>query len=209
MASASDNFNRSNSTGLGANWTAVNNDFNVVSNRAHKQGGVDTSALVVYTATQPATADQRTSATLYTDLTTGYGGLAVRASNSQETCYTLMANSVESYLFRYVNGTPTQLGSIGAGIANGTQIRLEVEGTGATVTLRVYTNSGGGWALFTSLGTSGIYSDDSGSRITSPGYCGVAGYGTTSSNAQVDDWSFEDVAGGSPSPVVKIMQMLH
>ncbi len=194
MASASDNFNRSNSAGLGANWTPVTNNFNIVSNRARKQGGVDSDGLCIYNATLPDTANQRVSVSIYTDVQSGYSGVAARCT--ENTYYELVANATESYLFRYNGGTPTQLGATGAGIANGTQIRLEVTGTDPVV-LRAYSNSGSGWNPITSLGTDGEFADSHGSRITLAGRWGIAGFGIASANADSDDWSAEDIASGS------------
>lgn len=194
MASGSDNFNRTNSTGLGANFAFGTGNFNIVSNAARCAAAIETPALAAYTATAPDTANQRSTLTILQASASAYIGPAVRASNTQNTCYGFTASTTESALFRYVNGTYTQLGSVGPGFASGTRLRIEVEGTGATVTLRVYADTGGGFAPVTAIAVGGTINDTSGSRIVTPNYCGFAGYGAASANADLDDWSFEDLA---------------
>lgn len=93
------------------------------------------------------------------------------------------SNNIDVY--RFVAGASTLIGSRNATHADGDTYGLEVSGTGATVTMKVYRNSSQVGADLT---------DTSGSRITAAGQTGMGNWSL--SVAVFDNFLVEDLAGG-------------
>jgi hypothetical protein len=114
------------------------------------------------------------------------GGVAVRCSETDNFYGFYLTNS-QSYLFKMVNASWTQLGNTGGGATTTRTYRLEITGVNPG-TLTAKENG----STFTGVGTSGVASDsdlDSGSA-------GVCGYGSTTTS-RFDDWEGGNLGGGA------------
>jgi hypothetical protein len=195
MASAADNFDRADSTGLGANWTAQTGNFNVVGNEARLNGDIGINdANVPYTATPPDSGYYRAAAQIVA-LTSAVHGLSVRASNAALTYYGLTLDTTTITLFRYVAGAYVELDTLAvatAGFVAGNWLRLTCQGTNPVLLTCEMSTNGTDWTPL-DLGTAGTYSDANAARITANNFAGLSGYGIASAEADLDNWSFEDV----------------
>jgi hypothetical protein len=148
----SDDFNRANSTGLGANWATIAGDaaFNVNANQA-VAGGANSGSRVIgtFAADQYAEVDVA-QIVLESSGLQGGGGPAVRASDSARTRYVAACASwddgeggIGEYIkiFKIVAGVYTRLGAAwDAPLGTFPQrVRIEAQGT----TIRAYTVVGG------------------------------------------------------------------
>ncbi len=187
----SDDFNTGtepNST----NWTESSADWDLVSSRLRcvsNPGAIRFCQTT--TSAHAAQTDVKAGVTRITG--SGFdGGVAVR-TNGANTMYYLNAygsNNIDVY--RRVGGADTLVGSRNQTHAANDIFALEVSGTGATVTLKVYRN---GTQVSTNL------SDSSGSRITASGQTGVIAW---TEPLDYDDFLVEDLAGGATGhPAIK------
>jgi hypothetical protein len=156
-ASATDNFTRANG-GPGANWTAVDGTFAIVSNtiQVATNGGDGRSAM--YWNAVGFMADQYAELTLNPALGGGTTplGPAVRVGAAGENWYAFLSFSGSLYLAKMVAGAYTNMTNVVHAISNGDKLRLEVSGTTLTgkvngVTILTWTDS----AL--ASGSAGIY----------------------------------------------------
>jgi hypothetical protein len=182
-------------TTYSANWTYVNGTFTVpgVSDDCRSaSGGVD--CIARWNADTFA-ADHYSQAVL--GIGGGaYLGVAVRCQSGAATAYFYDTNGSSGEIQRMNAGSVTQLATDSQTWAAGDVCRVEVTGTGATVTVTVKRAAA---ASPTSFSTVVSYGDISGSRITTAGYAGVYGFGNNVSTAGVDGWEGGDISGGSSS----------
>jgi hypothetical protein len=143
----SDDFNRSDSTGLGSNWTSVLQHFDIVSNQAKTTLSGDNQN--VFTgASWTGGNDQYAEAAAITKVAFGDFGPIVRASSSAETFYyfaidtsdtsSLLGSSITCGILKAVGGSFSTLGSTSAFVinvndvvtieANGTSLQIKVNG---------------------------------------------------------------------------------
>lgn len=185
----SDDFNRTDSTGLGANWirydTLVSKRMNVVSNTARPNlGSLDSVELW---DADPFAADQSAQVTLVTLGANTGGGVVLRGN--QDTNYYLCYYSTFTNKARilYFNGTTfTLVAEADYTLAANDVLRGEVEGTA----LRLLINGD-----LKVSGTDG--------NIAS-GKAGIYGLFTTlQSDTVLDDWSAADIL---PAPIWRIVQ---
>ena len=98
-----------------------------------------------------------------------YAGPAARCQSGANTSYHCETAGSDFYVSKCVAGSQTVLaGPISQTFAAGDVMRLEVSGTGATVTLRVYRALAASPTSFTQVGSD--YTDTAGDRITTAGY---------------------------------------
>lgn len=121
-----------------------------------------------FTTTAPPSSDYYSEVKLTTALanvTDEGSGPAVRVTSAAGiiTGYFAQCNSVETRLYQVVTNTFLQVGTDGVACALGDVVRIEVSGTGATVSLVVKRN---GTAIITA-------GDSSGSRITATNSYGI------------------------------------
>jgi hypothetical protein len=179
---ATDAFTGSNGTALttySASWTYNVGTFAINTNALQcTTDGIDCAA---HRNDETFGNDQYATATV-TAITSGaYIGLSVRCHASDNTFYGFEANSFESYLYKYVGGSYTQLGSTAAAFSVSDVLRLEANGTSVAPT-----KNG------SATGTPGAQTD---SAIAS-GYGGVAGSGNNS-GSRIDTWESGDLGGGA------------
>ena len=154
-------------------WDYTTNAFAVTANSGDLVVTPNTSAAYTYSefAAYSPYEDQWAQLTIDDSVNGTFIGPAVRMNGN--TCYALMADADSIYLSRFVSGTPTTLDSVTSiTISDGDRLKLQVTGTGATVSLTCYWNE----ALITDIGTNGTYGDTSGSRITSANKLGMVGF---------------------------------
>jgi hypothetical protein len=167
---ASDNFNRADSTSLGANWTEVLDNAEVKSNAFIGNVGGGITTIARWTA-DAFNADQKAQC-LVPD---NYGGPCARVQSNGNGYWALYGSSA-STLYRVDGGTGA-LTSLGA-LTSGTNItaRIEAEGT----TIRVYRN-----------GTLDL-------SVTDSNYAsGAAGIGNYFVAVGCDDWTADNLAAAA------------
>lgn len=184
---ATDDFNRANSGSIGSNWSHIDNGLTIVSNTA--TGATLSVSHREIWATSVGT--EQTVEAVVSSFPTGgsYCDARIVARHTNvggSSFYELRYNNAGAYfLVRNVGGGETTLSnSSGAAISVPETFRLEVEGTGGTVTLRVYR----GGVL------QGTATDTSGSRLTSGDYGGIATYSDVASIA-FDEFTISSPTG--------------
>lgn len=185
---ATDVFTGTNNTQLttySANWTLNNGDFDIQSNSLACDANVEAGAhwnADTFGNAQYAQCD------IVGTLTSGpWVGVCVRAHASAASWYGYYGSGDDSYVYKVVSGTWTQLGSAGSAFVTADEIRLEVSGTTITPT-----RNGSG------TGTPGAQTDSA----LSSGFAGVAGYADIT-DFRMDNWEGGDLgAAASVVPVV-------
>lgn len=187
----SDDFNRANADITAeANWDSANSTaWNIATNQLSAGSGGSLARLYTTTSAHAAIADCKVSITRR--LGTNFdGGVSVRDDGLGQTVMTgyfldvYGTNNVDVY--RRVVGVETLIGTANATHANGDKYTLEVSGTGATVTLKVYKNDT----------LQNTFSDTDATRITAAGRCGII---TFHSGDLFDDFLVEDLAAAAAS----------
>jgi hypothetical protein len=184
---ASDSFTTStdqNLTAYSANWSAVSLNMYVFQTPdSCCANGADESAC--RWSADTFNNDHYSQAVIEAIGTVNWTGVACRCSSSAATYYGLYPGSTgtsDSYLFKMVAGTWTQLGPSGGAWATSDTIRLEVTGT----TIRPMRNG-------STYATIGSQTDSS----IASGWAGVCGYGLTSlSNVRIDNFLADNLGGG-------------
>ncbi len=183
-----DDFNRADGA-LGANWTANGGACDIASNvaRCLGTGRTNNRSAAHYSA---GTFDANQYAQVVVSTATRRGGVIVRAdTGGAQTYYEFNGNGSDLKLYLTIAGTGTPLTASLGTVSNGDILKLTVEGSGASVTLKCYKN---GELLATVEDTS-----DSG-LSGKPGICGLI-YGDLE-NAILDDWEGGDLATQSQAP---------
>ena len=196
---ASDAFNRADETPLASPWTQTFNttrQFLLSANTAIAEGVNLDCWMFMTGVTWPADQYAQGKVTVAgTSAGTGRGVL-VRAQNitTAKTYYRVVvskavSNNVE--LVQFVAGAWSVLAQRTTTWVDGDVLRLEVTGSGATVTLKIFQNG-------SQLGAD--VSDSSADRITAAGNAGLGGSSTFTSG-NVDDWEAGDFAAVAASVV--------
>jgi len=191
----SDDFNRADAADLGADWTPIAGGMRIDTNTAYA-GTLGSTAGVLHrerwdggALAGPNMAVQGTIAELSTG---GYSDLRLMARWTGSTSFYELRvnNSGEWYINRVTSGGETDITSgTGLTLALPEVWRLEAEGAGATVTLRVYR---AGSLIAT-------YADTAGSRITTGDTAGIGGFTAAGSppDIRLDDWSLTAIDAGA------------
>lgn len=186
----SDDFNRADNTSLGANWTELNGDSQILSNRLRFATSTSGAVRVNTTVSaHAATADVKVTVTQVSS--SGDGGPCARDSGDNDTAPTMYAVDVYTgtcEIYRHDNslsGTLLRTASI-TQVANGV-IALEVSGTGATVTLKQYYQGSQRGADAT---------DSTANRITSANRTGAYNW-VSATDGDYEDFLVEDLVAGA------------
>lgn len=182
----SDNFDRTDSTNLGSSWTEQANDWSIASNRLSGTSG-GSEALCYYNG-DIGTADYSAQADFISNVNL-YQSIIVRRT-AATTGYFLYEYNGDMALDREVSGSWSTLATYSGQYTAGATYKLDVSGTGATVTLKAYKNG-------VQMGTD--YSDTNASRITGQGY---AGFNFWASGTMVYDNFQVDTAGEEPATFI-------
>jgi hypothetical protein len=182
MILAQDDFNRANNASLGADWVEASGQWEIDTNRlqcAVGQSSPDSARM----SSAGNILDVKVSVDIVNS--SGDGGVVCRwnaagaITAGSSNCYLLNVWGNEWAIYKYINGNQSAIAQ-GTGVtmvANGIA-RLEVEGSGGTVTLRAYYNG-------TLRGTG---SDTSGTRIVSAGAVGVVAWAVSGTAGGVGDY---------------------
>jgi len=192
---ASDDFNRADSTSLGADWTQNRGNHDIAANRmktATNQSGVSHAA---FTGVAPTSADMYVKAIKRgggsDNHTLGVGARQKSAAFGSFDAYIaeldLGADVVR--LSRTVAGSATELATASVTLVNDVDYTLEirVSGTGATVSITVLRNDS---QVIT-------YDDSATSRITATNYAGVydtVNAASATKRVETDDFEFGTLA---------------
>lgn len=192
VSQITDDFNRADSTDLGANWSKFVGDLNIYSNtlKTITRTGYWIGARYLTTPTTTEQYAQFYSAYYQNDM-----GICLRWQNST-TFYACRFRTSDILFMRGDGGTdPTLLldSADTATGATGHTYKFSVTGTGATVTLKSYYD---GTETFS-------YDDTAAGRIVSNGYVGVFAYGT---NAQYDNFDVGIIS--TPSTFIPMIKFL-
>lgn len=185
----SDNFTRADGNlDDDATWASSgSNSWSIATNRASNNTGGVGSRVLTTTSAHAAVADCKVSVTRRLGASFD-GGVTARDDGAvfgSMTGYFLnVYGTTNVEVYRRTAGSETLVGSRNSTHAVDDVYALEVSGTGATVTLRVFKNG-------TQLGAD--LTDSTGSRITAAGRCGMISF---HSGDLFDDFLVEDLAGG-------------
>lgn len=183
---ATDAFTAADGTALttySANWTNNGSTFSITSNALRCSSSSEGAA---HWNADTFGNDQYATATVTAITSFAYIGVSVRCHASATTFYGFESNSNDaSYLFKYVAGVSTTLGSTGAVFTVTDVLRLEASGT--TITPKVDGAT---------LNPPGAQTDSS----ISSGYAGVVGAGNDS-GSRIDNWEGGNLGGGGGSSV--------
>lgn len=194
----SDNFNRAdNATVDATNWEEnLAADWEIFSNKLRNGAAQSSpSACLTTAAAHAATADVKVTVTQANGGSLADGGPVARwastAHGGSSLGYAADVYTAKCEIYRHdTSGSGTLLRTAAVTqVANGV-IRLEVSGTGATVTLKVFYNG---------VQQGADVSDGSASRITAANRTGVYSWSNSTSTGQgdYDDFLVEDFASGS------------
>ncbi len=190
-SSYTDDFNRTDSADLGADWTPVAGGMRIEANEAYI-GTLGSTAGVLHRERHVGTltVDHYAQADLTQLSPDGYSDLRlmVRWTGTDSFYELRVNNSGEWYINRVTSGGESDIASgTGLTLALPETWRLEVEGTGATVTLTVKRDGS----------TVGTYGDTAGSRITSGAQAGIGGYTAagTPPDATLDNYASGNLGG--------------
>lgn len=134
MASASDDFNRADSTNLGANWTEDSGDWEITSNTLRQQ----TSAgymKVRYTGTAPATNDHESEVDGRSDdAYVGFGAFVRGAASSTVTYYAFLGFGGDAFYLVEITAGAENILDTGSACASATTYNARVRAEGTAIT---------------------------------------------------------------------------
>jgi hypothetical protein len=173
MTSFSDNFNRADSTDLGANWVEVSGDWSIVSNQLSP--GAAGGTIILRAAGAMAGNDHYVQVTIAAT-TTASQGVWARGNSNISNGYLWRNNGTSWDLFSVVGGSFTNIGTYSAAAAPGDVAKLQVQGS----TITGYVN-----------GVSRVSTTNT--AVTTGTSVGVRSDST--SGVRYDDFSAADLAG--------------
>lgn len=182
MTTASDSFTRADETPLAGDWETVDGGGMDLFSNACRTNGFSTWDASSWKATTNDFGDNQFSQATFTVLSDfDEVGVIVRATTNNYYLFASDGNTTAAgnRLIRVVAGTPTTITSYGTNIADGSVVKLDVNGTA----LKVYDD------------TVEIISTTDANIST--GQPGIAGFSDGSKISRVDTWSADDGAGGA------------
>lgn len=201
---ASDGFSQSSGSTqalatYSASWTVAEGSFNVPSGANAVAAGTLFYCSAYWNA-DTFSADQFSQVVITAALLSdgiSYGGPAVRHQSGAVTLYHAHTNGSSVYVGKSVAGTKSDLaGPISQTFAAGDVFKMEVSGTGATVTLKLYRAPAATPTVFTQFG--GDITDSAGDRITAAGAAGFFTYDQVASgNCRLANWQGGNLAGAA------------
>lgn len=165
-------------TTYSANWSAVNNAFQVLAASDDVRPNAFAECAARWNA-DTFNNDQYAQIVISTVADADYIGPAVRCASGAATYYGYYGNNTNSYLFKVVAGTYTQIGSTGGAVAVNDLLYLEIQGSSLLAKKNGVAQFGGA-------------QDVSADGITS-GSAGIAGYGADN-RVRGDNWEGGNLA---------------
>ena len=194
-----DNFNRSDSAPM-TGWTAITYLNTMSANGTVCLADADANAGVIwatsYDADQEAFVTISTVGTADGDTHALWGRIqdspSILTINAYGVEYRVTSGAPHTMRVRRVDETvATQIGDAEElTLSDGDKIGMRITGTGATVTIEMWADSGSGWELI------GTVTDTSAGRITSSGYIGLI---ADNNECRFDDFGGGDYASSSSS----------
>lgn len=129
MASFTDDFNRPDSTDLGAGWVEVSGNWSIISNQLSP--GVDTGTVILRAAGAMATSDHYAQATIAAG-SSGSRGVWCRGNSNITTGYLWRNDGTSWDLFSVVSSTFTVLGTFAGAAASGDVAKVQAVGSAIT-----------------------------------------------------------------------------
>lgn len=126
MTTFSDNFNRADSTNLGANWVEVSGDWSIISNQLSP--GTTGGTVVLRTATAMASNDNWAQTTIAATTAVSQG-VWCRGDTTLDNGYLLRNNGSNWALFKVVSGAFTSIGTYAATAAAGDVAKVQAIGS--------------------------------------------------------------------------------
>lgn len=203
--SVSDDFNRSNSSSLGADWTEANGDMEVFSNTI---SNVSTSTWVhIAHNTSLNTVTQYGKITLISENLTvgaaGHGGLVLRYTNASSPFYLVSVNSYGGTLDWSVvddatHASSSTVQSTSTSFASGDTLAVAVSGTGTSTVVRVWKNATGnapdsGGTTWNSASPDHTFTNDPSTAVNTGSLLGVAHYSHAGNGWRLDNFYGGDV----------------
>lgn len=222
MASFSDEFNRADSTGLGANWSAWASTANVVSNAAKVTGNSYVENIQAYTATATSGVDQYARISWVKSVGSSYPCLMLRGSASGSPMYAVYFWLAEDKI-EWVRKANAADGSFVTVESSGTTTvddtdswGVTVIGTGTSTVVRCWKNPTGnapdsGGTTWGSASPTVTLTADPASAVNTGNYVGFGGESNDPANLAFDSFFGGDVpsGGGGGSVVVRQMMQQH
>jgi hypothetical protein len=179
MTDATDDFNRANSSGLGANWSFLSQTLDVVSN--HAEAGVGADHCVGYWNADSFDNDQYSEVDILNSAQ--YIGACVRLQTGSFSGYIAFGDPGGCSIYRVDGGSFTSLNNTPSEtFADGDLLRLTIAGSNLTLTRN---------------GTTVLTTSDSNYTSGQPGFEIFDNGG----NPQVDSWLGGPIAGGGGAAV--------
>ncbi|MGW6531454.1 hypothetical protein [Streptomyces venezuelae] len=125
MASFSDDFNRANSSDLGAGWVEVSGDWSIISNQLSP--GVDTGTVILRAAGAMDSADHYAQVTIATPAVASLG-VWCRGNSNISTGYLFRNDGASWDLFSVVSSTFTVIGTYAVAAAPGDVAKVQAVG---------------------------------------------------------------------------------
>jgi hypothetical protein len=175
VASFSDDFDRPDSTDLGAGWVEVSGDWSVISGRASP--GVSGGTVILRTAGAMASNDHYAQVTIAATTAVSQG-VWCRGDTTLDNGYLLRNNGSSWALFKVVSGAFTSIGSYAAAAVAGDVVKVQAVGS----TIKAFIN-----------GTERISVTDT--AVTTGTYAGIRSEANT--GLRFDNFSAADVVAGA------------
>lgn len=188
----SDNFDRADSTSLGANWSEEYNNTQILSNQL---SNVSTSTCLVVHQTPLSTVSQYGKLKLASSA--GAWILVFRYVNIASAYNEVGVNALTGNVFWDSNGVNIE--STALGFTGGDTFAATIIGTGAATVVRWWKNPTGnapdaGGTTWGSAAPTGTFTNDPGANAADSGlYVGLEIYGATAGSDAIDDFFAGDV----------------
>lgn len=196
MATATDDFNRADSTDLGTAWTPLLNTWRITSNAGRSNTAGETAE---YNNTvSPGASQYAQAVTTGTVGASGGCGVAVRMAET-DNYYGIYSYATAKDIFKVTGGSWVAMATSGTAWPSGSTVRLEATGTSTTTLTPML-----GGTTDTALGVQ----TDSSSPFTS-GSVGVNGWGIVSGSDQsLNSWEGGDLGGSTPDAITWLPRLV-
>lgn len=180
LAAFEDNFDRTDSDSLGANWTEADGDADIYSNTMRLSEGSFGENFAIYSGEACTTVSQYVLVTYHTE--GGYPQIPLRYTNSSTAFYFIEFSNttVDWYHKSQIGGTSTQINaSTGTiSISSGTEIGITITGTGTSTEVKIFIGPTPGYTPTdpSTWGAADItFTDNPASAVDTGSYVGLGG----------------------------------
>ena len=218
MTTISDDFNRANSASLGANWTEVAGDADIVGNEYNIITAAYGDVVTIHN-TALSSADQYVKLVM-ASAEVQYPMIYMRYTNSSSAHYRMTIDgnngNVDWEYMPSVGGSSSLIvaGSLGSGIGGGDDsIGITIEGTGTSTVVRGWrnptANAPGSASLWDGNAPAFSLTTDPGTPVNTGNYVGIGGQQGASGNLQYGDFYAGDFGGAAQSQAPRSMHQFR